>query len=353
MAALRQLFAYAVLALALPAAAQDTRAIQIREAQRADERTFAYFEKFRHALVARFGADPLLAKLKFDEQEAQALVYAASGAPPEHVIWQAGNWIATDGRELKAWAPGADPAIARFRLSAVKEALLREKFRAYRTQPARAADHLGAVTIGYFGNPFNRLIAEVMVVGMSSFGLTVIAFDLATGQSLDVAAAIAGARAKREATAAAQAAAASAAAKRDLRSEVPAVLAAFRRDVGTGRLMAVWITRTRITFIQSDRAMFDYDRLGSFERRERPYDSVFLCAEGFADSEVDWGALSGLVEIALRAGKLDEEDREHGEISVERPRDCKPTAVEVKFTNYVSPYPSSAFEPRGKLLRAR
>ena len=60
------------------------------------------------------------------------------------------------------------------------------------------------------------------------------------------------------------AAEAKAAAKRDLRNEIPAVLALFRREVGPARLMAVWIAKDRITFIQADRAIFDYDRRGTF-----------------------------------------------------------------------------------------
>lgn len=193
--------AFALLVVAGHAAAQDTRAIQVREAQRTDERTFAYFGQFRAALAARFGADPLLSKLVFSEQEGQALVHRTPDAPAEHVIYQTGTWISTDGRQLKAWAPGADPAVARFRLSAVSEAMLREKFRAYRAQSAKAADHLGEVTVGYFGTPFNRLMAEVTVGSMTTFGMSVWAFDLKGGQPQDVNAAIADVRAQRPAPA--------------------------------------------------------------------------------------------------------------------------------------------------------
>lgn len=199
MKALPLALACALVAAALPSSAQDTRAIQIREAQRTDERTFAYFAQFRTALAARFGADPLLSMLAFDEQEGHALVHKSPDAPAEHVIYQAGKWIGTDGRQLKPWAPGADPAVAHFRLSAVSEPMLREKFRAYRTQPGKATDHLGMVTVGYFGTPFNRLMAEVTVASMTTFGLSVWAFDLRGGQPLDVNAAIADARAQRQA----------------------------------------------------------------------------------------------------------------------------------------------------------
>lgn len=182
-----------------PAMAQDTRAIQIREAQRTDERTFAYFAQFRAALAARFGTDPLLSMLVLSEQEGQALVHAAPGAPAEHVIFQTGQWIATDGRQLKPWAPGASSDLARFHLSAVREALLRDKFRAHRAQPRKAADHLGEIKVGYFGTPFNRQIVEVTVASMSPFGLSVIAFDLTTGQALDVNAAVEDIRERRAA----------------------------------------------------------------------------------------------------------------------------------------------------------
>ena len=140
----RPLLAGAMLALALQAAAQDTRAIQIREAQRTDERTFAYFAQFRAALVARFGADPLLSKLKFERAGgAGARARDAGRAGRARHLPDRQVDLHRRARSSKPWAPGADPAVARFRLSAVSEAMLREKFRAYRAQPAKAADHLG------------------------------------------------------------------------------------------------------------------------------------------------------------------------------------------------------------------
>ena len=157
--------------------ARRTRATQIREAQRADERTFAYFARFRTALTARFGNDPLLSMLEWTEQEAQALVHAHADGPGEHVIYQTGKWISTDGRELKPWAPRAPTSLTRLRLSAVSEPMLREKLRAYRAQPAKAADSLAGVKVGYFGKPFDRLVAEITVIGMSLFGLSAIVLD--------------------------------------------------------------------------------------------------------------------------------------------------------------------------------
>jgi len=344
-----------LLALAAAAGAQDTRSVQIREAQRTDERTFAYYGQFRAALVARFGADPLLSMLEFDEQEGQALVHATPGGPAEHVIFQTGKWISTDGRQLKPWAADADPAVARFRLSSVREAMLREKFKAYRAQPGKAADDMGPVTIGYFGNPFDRMIVEIGVVSMApgAFKMAVIAFDAATGRQLDVDAAIAQVRSQREVEQAKRTAARKEAEKRDLRKEVPAVLAAYRRDVGGARLMGVWIARDKITLIQGDGIMTDYERMGAFKKRDGNFDSVWMCREGFDERDIDWTGLPTLVEKALLAGNLDEEDRDEAEFAVERPRECEPVTIEVKFTNYKSPYPYSVFDARGHLVRTR
>jgi hypothetical protein len=344
-----------LVALAAGAAGQDTRTIQVREAQRTDERTFAYYGQFRAALVARFGADPLLSMLKFDEQEGQALVHATADGPAEHVIFQTGKWISADGRELKPWAPGADPSAARFRLSAVREAMLRDKFKAYRTQPAKAADNLGPVTVGYFGNPFNRMVLEIGVASMApgAFRMSVVAYDFATGAPLDVDAAVAQVKAQREAEQAKRTAARKEAEKRDLRTEVPSVLAAYRRDVGGSRLMGMWIARDKITLIQADGVMTDYERMGAFRKRDGRYDSAWMCREGFDERDIDWAGFPTLVEKALLAGNLDEEDRDEAEFAVERPRECEPVTIEVKFTNYKSPYPYSVFDARGRLVRTR
>ena len=344
--------AWLLIAFATAAAAQDTRTIQIREAARTDDRTFAYFAQFKAALIARFGADPLLSMLKFDEQEGQALVHATPTGPAEHVIFQTGKWISTDGRQFRAWAPDAEPAVARFRLSAVREAMLRDRFKAHRAQPSKAADHLSPVTIGYFGTPFNRMIVEVSVVSTgSSFKMSVIAFDFATGQQLDVEAAIAQVKAQREAEQVKRTAARKEAEKRDLRNEVSTVVAAYRRDVGAARLMAIRIARDQITFIQGDGDITDYDRLGAFKKRPNKYDSVFLCRDGFDEREIDWSGFPTLVEKAMLARSLDEEDRDHAAFSVERPRECEPMVIEVRFTNYKSPQPTAVFDARGRLVK--
>jgi hypothetical protein len=55
----------------------------------------------------------------------------------------------------------------------------------------------------------------------------------------------------------------------------------------------------------------------------------------------------------MLARRLDEEDRAHAEISVERPRECAPTEIEVKFANYKAPRPSVTFDGKGRLKKAR
>ncbi|HVE48496.1 MAG TPA: hypothetical protein VNG69_02625, partial [Casimicrobiaceae bacterium] len=178
--------------------AQDVRAVQAREAQKADERTLAYFARFRTALIDRFGGDPLLSMLVFSENEASALVHTNASAPPQLVIFQEGKWIGTDGRELRPWAGGADPAIARFRLSKLTEAFVRERFRAHRAQTDRATDSVASVKVGYFAKPFDRLILEMQVLSTTRYSFAAVAFDLATGTPLDVDKAIADARSQRQ-----------------------------------------------------------------------------------------------------------------------------------------------------------
>ena len=329
------------------------RAIQIREAQKSDERTIAYLGRFRTALTQKFGGDPLLSMLVIGENEVTALVHAAAAAPAQFVIFQEGKWLDTDGRELKAWAPNADPAVARFRLSRVSDAFLRERFRAHRAQVNRATDALTGIKVGYFGKPFDRLILEYQALSMSRFGFSAQTFDLVTGAPLDVNAAIADARTQRTEALRKDELEAKAAAKRDLRKEVPATLGLFRRDVGPAKLMAVWIAKDKITFVQADKAIVDYDRRGRFVKRAEPYHQIWLCNEGFDDREIDWSGFPALVEKALLAGNLDEEDRDHAKFAVERPRECAPTKIEVSFTNYKAPQPSVAFDAAGRLSKSR
>jgi hypothetical protein len=187
------------------ATAQDIRAIQAREAQKADERTLAYLARFKAALIAKSGTDPQLTMLEWSENEAQALVVDAGGHVA-HVIWQEGKWIGTDGRQLKPWAPAAPAASQRFALSAVREEMVRDKLRAHRAQPKHGTDFLGPVRVGYFAKPFDRQIVEIQVLSLTGGGMSAIQFDLATGASLDVDGAISAAKAEKAAKAKAQAA---------------------------------------------------------------------------------------------------------------------------------------------------
>ena len=179
------------------------------------------------------------------------------------------------------------------------------------------------------------------------------AFDLATGAPLNVDGAIADARTQRTEAARKDAADAKAAAQVNLMKDVPASLARFRREVGPARLMAVWIGREKITFVQADKVVIDYDRRGRFTTRPERYDGIWLCTQGFDDREVDWSGFAALVEKALLAGNLDEEDRDHARVAVERPRECAPTRIEVQFTNYKAPQPSVSFDAGGRLLKGR
>lgn len=330
------------------AQAQDVRAIRAREAQKTDERTLAYLERFRAALIAKAGPDPLLSALVFDEQEGQALVHASPSAAAEHLIWQQGAWIPSDGRQLRPWAPEADPARARFRLSAVTQAFIRERMRAHRAQSSQAADHLGGFRVGYFGKPFERLIVEMQVASMATFGLSSVQFDLATGASVDVAGAIVQAQAQRAEDDAKEKAAWAAVAHRKLVVEAPAILAQFRREIGPARLMAVYFKRDQVTFVQVDGAMIDYDKRGRFVRRPAPYDRGWLCNEGFDDGAIDWSSFPSLVERAMLAASLDEEDRDHAEVDLERPRECRPVNIEIRFANYKAPQPSVSFDASGR-----
>ncbi len=188
---------------------------------------------------------------------------------------------------------------------------------------------------------------------LTTSGLSAVALDLASGAPLDLAGALAGARTERAGAARKEAAQAKAAAQRNLVQEVPATLARLRQEMGDAKLMGVWIEREQITFIQADRVMIDYDQRGRFIRRSTTYDQVWLCTQGFDDGEIDWSGLAALVDQAIVARKLDEEDRDYAAIAVERPRECAPTVIEVEFTNYKTPYPTVTFDAAGRLKRAK
>jgi hypothetical protein len=348
----------ALASFAHAAIAQSVRDVQAREARASDARLLDHFARFRNALIGRFGADPWLSMMRVAENEAEALVHRDANAQPVHAIFRDGTWIDPQPhRRLEPWSRAPTPAQQLFRLSTAGEPLWRARIAAHRSIATQATDHLGPISVGWFGKPFERIVVEMRVASLSTFELSAVVTDL-DGQVLDLKGAIASARREREAAQRREDSAHEAATKRDLMTEIPRVLAEFRRTVGSARLMAVWIRRDRVTFIQADRGVVDYDRRGQFTRRRDPYGQSFLCSEGFDDREIEWGALHALVDRAVVAGRLDDEDKPHAEIAVERPRDvvserCRDAVVEVKFTNYRSPWPHSAFDTRGKLLLTR
>ena len=60
--------------------------------------------------------------------------------------------------------------------------------------------------------------------------------------------------------------------------------------------MGIWIARDKITLIQGDGVMTDYERMGAFRKRDSKYDSVWMCREGFDERDVDWSGFPTLVE---------------------------------------------------------
>jgi len=167
-----------IAALAAPTAAAqpaDVAAIQAREARNADARTLAALERFRAALVKRFGGDPGLTMLKISESEGEALVVRAGGSP-EHVIWQGERWIGTDGRQLEPWASPAIAATHAFALSQVKAEPVRAWVDAWRKVPGRATDFVTGYAFGY--DPARSRIGVRAIVGsMTSGRLSEQAFD--------------------------------------------------------------------------------------------------------------------------------------------------------------------------------
>ncbi|HEY8243724.1 MAG TPA: hypothetical protein VII68_09705 [Casimicrobiaceae bacterium] len=145
----------------------DVAAIQAREARNADARTLAALERFRGALVKRFGGDPALTMLEISETEGEALVVRAGGSP-EHVIWQGERWIGTEGRQLKPWASPAIAATHAFPLSSVNAEPIRAWLDAWRRVPGQATDFVTGYAIGY--DPARSRIAVRATVGSMTTG---------------------------------------------------------------------------------------------------------------------------------------------------------------------------------------
>jgi hypothetical protein len=136
---------FAPCAYAQPA---DVAAIQAREARNADARTLAALERFRAALVERYGRDPKITMLVIGETEGEALVVRADGTS-EHAIRQGERWIGTEGRALKPWVSPAIAATHAFTLSSMKAETIRSWLDGWRNVPGQATDFVTGYAIGY------------------------------------------------------------------------------------------------------------------------------------------------------------------------------------------------------------
>ena len=161
----------------------DVVAIQAREARNADQRTIAALERFRAALVARFGADPALTMLDVSENEGEALVLRAGTGAPEHVIWQGERWIGTENRQLRAWAAERVAAANAFPLSSVRAAAMRAWLASWRKVPAQATDFVAGYQVG-FDPAAGRVVVRTRVGSLSTGRLSQQTFDPATGAPL-------------------------------------------------------------------------------------------------------------------------------------------------------------------------
>jgi hypothetical protein len=172
----------ALTAVAVDAQPADVTAIQRREASNADARTLVMLERFRKALVDRYGGDPRLTMLAIRESEGQALVLRAGDAP-EHVIWQNGRWAGTENRQLRPWASASLAATNAFALSSVRAAPFRTWQDAWRAVPAQATDFVTHYEVG-FDPAAGRVVVRAQVGSMTKLTLSVHAFDASTGASL-------------------------------------------------------------------------------------------------------------------------------------------------------------------------
>lgn len=314
-----------------PKSVQD---IQVSEAKRTDERFLAYLTRFKAALTAREGGDPLLLMFECSEVEGEALVVRAPGAPAEFVLWQEGKWISNEGRQLRPWAAPEIAAANAFRLSQVREAVVRETLRAYRTRPGKASDSIGDLAVG-FDPDAGALVARLEVSSLTSYAISSFTFDPVSGKNVVIARAPAPVAPKpppRQTD--------------DVRHEIPRALAAVQAAAPATRLGAVRITRQRIDFTLADRSTYTFDATYALTPGSR-YDGTWLCEKGFAASEVDWLGLQELAHIALVNGRLDEEDEAHARYTIDRSRDCGPVEIEVVFDNYKIPQPWVRFDAGG------
>lgn len=312
--------------------------IQAREARNADTRTLAALERFRKALIARFGVDPKLTMLEFGESEAAALVMQPGGAS-EFVIWQADRWSSTANRKLEPWASPSVAATNSFALSVVKASSIRAWLDAWRRVSGQASDFVMKYEIG-FDPTAAKVVGKVRVGSLTTGRMAYVAFDPASGQALTLAKAV-------------PAPALRPAAKKsdDLRKDAALALAALRRAVPATRLGAVRIDRREIEITLADRSTWRFDTSHTLKPGAR-YEGSFLCEQGFTESEVDWAILGELPRNGILAAGLANEDEHDARFVVDRPRDCGDLAIEVIYANYKIPQPWVRFDPRGHFLRS-
>lgn len=325
----------------LGAAAQpaDVAAIQAREARNADQRTLAALERFRQALVARFGGDPMLAMIEWGESEGAALVRKSPAAPPEFVIWRGEGWIGTEHRKLVPWAKPDVAAANAFPLSSVRPAPIRAWQDAWRRSPGQATDFFMKYAAGY-DPAAGRVVVRATVGSMTTGRMTEQSFDPASGAPValaDAAAPPAPKPAPRRSD--------------DLRADVALALAALRREVPGARMGAVRVTKREIAITLADRSTWRFDVTHALVPGPR-YDGSFLCEQGWAEGDVAWETLKDLPRNGVLAAGLDDEDERHARFVIDRPPDCGGLAIEVFYDNYRVPQPWVRFDPRGRLLRS-
>ena len=164
------------------AQAADVAAIQAREARNADARTLAALERYRAALVGRFGGDPKLTMLEWGETEGAALVVVPGGAT-SFVIRQGDEWKSTENRKLVPWAEPATASARAFPLSSVRPAAIRAWLDAWRAVPGQATDFVTRYSIGY-DPALGRVAFRALVGSMATGKLTLVAFDPADGRTI-------------------------------------------------------------------------------------------------------------------------------------------------------------------------
>jgi hypothetical protein len=334
------LVALVALVAADPAPAQggDVAQIQAREARNADARTLAALERFRQALIAKVGGDPMLAMLEFGESEAAALIVRPGGAR-ELLIRQGDRWIGTENRKLEPWAGAAVATANAFALSSVRATSFQAWIDRWRTIPGQATDFIMKFEMGY-DPAVAKVVIKARVGSLTTGKIAAIAFDPASGQPVTIAAAATPPAPKAPPRK-----------SDDLRRDVAIAIVALRREVPATRLGAVRIGRREIEFTLADRSTWRFDTAHVIRPGPR-YDGSFLCERGWSENDVDWARLRDLPRNGVLAAGLDDEDEAHARFVVDRPRDCGGLAIEVVYDNDKTPQPRVRFDPQGRLQRS-